>query len=268
VIPLREQDYIRQRFAAGLKGRVKIDLFTQHRSSLVIPGREDCTHCEDTEKMLREIAALSDSISLTVRQLTEEPDIASKIGIDRVPGIVLRGPANRPVRFFGIPGGNEFPNLIETVIELSDAKAPVSPETIKSLKRLKDTVSVDVYVTPACPYCPAVVRHAYRLAMASGHIRAAAIEIGEFPRLAEEKECACRAAHGAEQTHRHSGRAGRGATRRADPQGSCRLAISRFGSRGEDYGNRCDRAGPTPGTKRTHLAQLVHGSNGSDNTTG
>jgi glutaredoxin-like protein len=187
VIPLREQDYIRQRFAAGLKGRVKIDLFTQHRSSLVIPGREDCTHCKDTEKMLREIAALSDSISLTVRQLTEEPDIASKIGIDRVPGIVLRGPANRPVRFFGIPGGNEFPNLIETVIELSDAKAPVSPETIKSLKRLKDTVSVDVYVTPACPYCPAVVRHAYRLAMASGHIRAAAIEIGEFPRLAEER---------------------------------------------------------------------------------
>ena len=43
-----------------------------------------------------------------------------------------------------------------------------------------------MYVTPTCPHCPGVVRAAFRLAQASAKIEASAIEIGEFPRLAEQ----------------------------------------------------------------------------------
>ena len=41
MIPLREQEYIRQRFEQEMEGRVKIDYFTQKASSLIIPGREE-----------------------------------------------------------------------------------------------------------------------------------------------------------------------------------------------------------------------------------
>ena len=186
MIPLREQDYIRDRFEKELAGRVKIDYFTQRTSQLIVPGREQCVYCEDTKHMLEEVAALSDKVSLTVHELSEAPDEARKFGVDKVPGIVVRGSANRALRFFGIPGGNEFPNFIETVIEASKQQVQLAPETAKQLKKLKDDISIAVYVTPTCPHCPAVVRAAFRLALASPRVSAAAVEIGEFPRIAQQ----------------------------------------------------------------------------------
>lgn len=185
MIPLREQEYIRERFARELEGRVKIDYFTQRPSKLYVPGREECVHCEDVRVMLEELAALSDKITLTVHEFADEPEAAAKLGIDKVPGIVLRGPMNRPLRFFGIPAGNEFPNFVETVIEASKQKAALGPDVAKQLKKLKDNASIVVYVTLTCPYCPGVVRAAYRLALASAHIEASAVELSEFPRLAQ-----------------------------------------------------------------------------------
>lgn len=186
MIPLRDQEYIQQLFTRELLGRVKIDYFTQRASQIYVPGREECATCEDTRKLLEELASLSEKITLTVRELTDERDEAKKLKIDKVPGIVVRGAANRPLRFFGAPGGNEFSNFVETVIAASKPNIELGAETAKQLKRLKDKVSVAVYVTPTCPYCPQVVRAAYRLALASAHVEASAIEISEFPRLGQQ----------------------------------------------------------------------------------
>jgi len=186
VIPLREQEYIRERFERELEGRVKIDYFTQRASALYVPGREECAYCEDTRVMLEELASLTDKVTLTVHDFTSAPEDARKLGVDKVPGISVRGPANRALRFFGIPGGNEFPNFVDTLIAASKQRTELGPEAAKQLKKLKDRVSIAVYVTPTCPHCPGVVRAAYRLALASPHIAAAAIEIGEFPRLAQQ----------------------------------------------------------------------------------
>ena len=186
MIPLRDQDYVRDRFARGLEGKVKIDLFTQRASALYVPGREECATCDDARKLLEELAALSDKVSLTVHEFADAPDEAAKLGVDKVPGIVLRGPANRPLRFFGVPGGNEFPTFIETIIEASKPSTAASVDAAKHLKKLKDRVAVDVYVTPTCPHCPGVVRALFRLALASTKVDARAIEINEFPRLAQQ----------------------------------------------------------------------------------
>jgi glutaredoxin-like protein len=186
MIPLREQEYIRERFERELAGRLKVDYFTQRASALYVPGREECQYCEEVGKMLQELASLTDKIALTVREFRDEQEEAKKLGIDKVPGIVVRGPANRPLRFFGIPGGNEFPNFIDTLVEASKQQPSVAPEASKHLKKLKDDVSIDVYVTPTCPHCPGVARSAFRLALASAHVKASVVEIGEFPRLAQQ----------------------------------------------------------------------------------
>jgi glutaredoxin-like protein len=185
VIPLRDQEYIRERFAQELEGRVRIDHFTQKASALYVPGREECATCEQTGQLVEELAALSEKVSLTIHELSSAPEEAKKLRVDKVPGTVVRGPANRPLRFFGIPAGNEFPNFIEAIIAASKTKQELGPETARQLKKLKDNVSIAVYVTPTCPYCPGVVRAAYRLALASAHIDATAVEIGEFPRIAQ-----------------------------------------------------------------------------------
>ncbi len=186
MIPLRDQEFIRNRFEKELQGKVKIDLFTQKPSLLYVPGPEECAQCESTQQILEELASLSEKVTLTVHEFADAAEQAKKLKVDKVPGIVLRGPANRALRFFGMPSGNEFPNFVETIMEASKQRVQVSQEATKHLKKLKDRASITVYVTPTCPHCPGVVRSAYRLALASGRVEATAVEIGEFPRLAQQ----------------------------------------------------------------------------------
>jgi alkyl hydroperoxide reductase subunit AhpF len=148
VIPLREQEYIKEKFARELAGPVRIDYFTQRPSPLYVPGREECAYCEDVRQLLEELAALSDKIKLTVHEFREAREAASRLGVDRIPGIVIRGPANRPIRFYGIPSGHEFPGLIDDIADASRGKVDLAPETVRRLKKLKQDIAIQVLVTP------------------------------------------------------------------------------------------------------------------------
>jgi alkyl hydroperoxide reductase subunit AhpF len=148
VIPLREQEYIKEAFARELVGPVRIDYFTQRASALYVPGREECAYCEDVRQMLEELAALSDKIKLTVHEFRDAREAASRLGVDKIPGIVIRGPANRAIKFYGMPTGHEFPGLIDDIVDASRGKVDLAPETVRRLKKLKQDVSIQVLVTP------------------------------------------------------------------------------------------------------------------------
>jgi alkyl hydroperoxide reductase subunit AhpF len=148
VIPLREQEYIKEKFARELMGPVRIDYFTQRASPLYVPGREECAYCEDVRQMLEELAALSDKVKLTVHEFAEAREAASRLGVDKIPGIVIRGPANRPIKFYGIPSGHEFPGLIDDIVDASQGKADLASETARRLRKLKQDITIQVLVTP------------------------------------------------------------------------------------------------------------------------
>jgi glutaredoxin-like protein len=186
VIPLRDQEYLRERFARDLSGAVRIDLFTQRRLPIHIPGREECAYCEETQQLLKELAALSDRIRLTVHELSEAAQEAARLGVDKVPGIVVRGTLNRPIRFFGIPGGQQFPAFIEDIIDASRGKVELATETVRQLRRLRSDVSLVVLATLTCPACPAAARLAHKIALESPRVSADVVEILEFPRLVEQ----------------------------------------------------------------------------------
>ncbi len=185
MIPLRDQEYLRARFARDLTGSVRLDYFTQRHLPIFIPGREECAYCEETQTLLKEIASLSDKITLDVHEFAESTKEAARLGIDKVPGIVIRGALNRPLRFFGFPVGNLLVPLIEGVVEASQGKVELGAETVRHLRRLRETVAVQLFVTPACPHCPPMVRLTTKLALESVHVSASVVEISEFPRLAE-----------------------------------------------------------------------------------
>ncbi len=188
MIPLREQEAIRLRFEEELEGRVRVDFFTQKPLKVVLPGREECQFCEDTHKLLREVAALSDRVVLTVHDIANERDAASRLGVDRIPGIVLRGVLNRPVRFFGIPAVRLFPVLIETLIAASTREPVVLPRAARTLKKVRRDVSVTVLAAPPCPHSAPVAFSAVRLALASPRVQAAVVELTEFPELIERHQ--------------------------------------------------------------------------------
>lgn len=185
MIPLRDQEYLRTRFARELTGGVRIDYFTQRRLPIFIPGREECAYCEETQTLLKEIAALSDKITLNVHEFADSTKEAASLGVDKVPGTVVRGPVNRPLRFFGFPVGNQLLPLVEGIIEASRGKVELTTEAVRHLRRLQRTVHVQLFVTPACPYCPPMTRLVSKLALESARIDVAVVEISEFPRLVE-----------------------------------------------------------------------------------
>ena len=185
MIPLRDQDAIRQRFGRDLTSRVRIDYFTQKSSPLYVAGRQDCVYCKDVKTLLEELAALSDRISLSLHELASAGALAKELGVDKVPGIVVRGGANRPVRFFGIPAGNEFAGFIETLIDAARSSVDLRPETAKQLRKLKSDARLQVFVTPTCPYCPALARTALKLGLASARVKADVVEASEFPALVQ-----------------------------------------------------------------------------------
>ncbi len=148
MIPLKDQELIRQKFAQELTGPVKIDFFTERETDLVIPGRKPCVYCKPAREMLQELASLSDLISLRVHIWEEVDEERRKFGVERIPGIVLRGRDGAVFKFYGLPGGTEFPSFIESLTDISRQETLLSKESVKALAKLKEEVTVRVFVTP------------------------------------------------------------------------------------------------------------------------
>ncbi len=148
MIPLRDQEFIREKFSRELVGTVKMDHFTQRQSALYIPGREECPACDDTRLIMEELSALSDKITLNVHEFAQEREAASRMHVDKIPATVIRGDSNRPISFFGIPSGSEFPGFIEDIVDVSRGKVELAKETVQRLRKLKDDVWIQVLVTP------------------------------------------------------------------------------------------------------------------------
>ena len=158
MIPLKDQEFIRQKFAQELLGPVKIDFFTERELGITVPGKTPCAYCKPTREMLQEIAGLSDLISLRVHYLEDAPEEARAFGVERVPGIVLRGSSRgaekadtlaRPyLRFYGMPGGTEFPSFIETISDVSRGEVLLSKESMTALATIDREITVRVFVTP------------------------------------------------------------------------------------------------------------------------
>jgi glutaredoxin-like protein len=184
MIPLKDQEMIRQKLAEEMVFQVKIDYFSERELGLTVPGKQPCVYCKPTGEMLTEIAGLSDLISLRVHYLEDHPPEQTQFGVTEVPGIVLRR-GETVVKYYGIPAGTEFPGFIECIIDLSRGETLLSEASLASLASLESDVGIKVFVTPTCPYCPGMMRLAYQLAMASPKVHAETIEINEFPELAQ-----------------------------------------------------------------------------------
>ena len=150
MISQADQDYIRSYFAEKLTEDVTVELFTQPRSRVVLisGGDEECQYCEETQQLLEEVAGLSERIELVVHDVRANPDVKRERGIEQVPAIVFKGKTRGTARFFGIPAGNEFRNLIDGIVEAGTGESGLSAPTREALAGLQEDVHLRVFVTP------------------------------------------------------------------------------------------------------------------------
>src|SRR5581483_7764724 len=103
MISQQDRDYIRDHFAQNLRGDVTLELYTEKKSPILIPGRAECQYCEETQQLLEEV---SDRISLVVHVVRANPEVMAENGVTEVPTLVYRGANRGSLRFLGIPAGN------------------------------------------------------------------------------------------------------------------------------------------------------------------
>ncbi|MBI4200865.1 MAG: thioredoxin family protein [Chloroflexi bacterium] len=145
----KDKQTLKDRFKRELKNDVTLRLFTLRSFGLTIPGRE-CRYCDDTQKLLEELTSLSPRLRLEIKDFYSQPQEAKEAGVVRIPAIVMsaNGGAASNVKFYGIPLGHEFATIIESLVTLSRGVSPLSLDTRKKLKRVKERVHIQVFTTP------------------------------------------------------------------------------------------------------------------------
>ncbi len=160
----------------------EVELLVFTGSDLVVPGKDATGHQKETLELLKEVASLNDKITVTETPLAGNKE-AKEAGITLAPTIVFRekGSDRLNTRFAGIPSGYEFQTLVEAIL-LFGTKKPLATDTAKEeLTGIKDNVTMQIFVTPTCPYCPKAVLTAIGLAYDNENIVAEGVDANEFP---------------------------------------------------------------------------------------
>jgi alkyl hydroperoxide reductase subunit AhpF len=134
----RDEEAVRKEFER-VGGPVRLTVFATEL------GGEQNTQ---TVALIREVAALSDQLSVTVLNPHIDREQATAYGIDEAPAVVVEGAQDYGIRFLGIPAGYEFSNLIDSIIAVSTGEAGLSDETKAALAGLTEDVTIKVFATP------------------------------------------------------------------------------------------------------------------------
>jgi glutaredoxin-like protein len=137
---LRDEDVveIKKRFEQ-LASPVKLVHFTQELN--LEYGRE-------AKQLLEEVAATSDKISIEVFNFLIDKEKVAEYGVDKVPATVVRNGKDYGIRFYGLPAGYEFSNLIDAILSVSRGDSGLGEVTKEKLKAITQPLHLEVFVTP------------------------------------------------------------------------------------------------------------------------
>jgi len=172
------QKYVRE-MLSEMEESVKLIYFTQAM---------ECQYCKETRQLLEELAALTDKLTLETHDFIADRKLAEQLGVDKIPAIVVSNAAkpNSRIKFYGIPSGYEFTSVLEDILDVSRNNHGFSEDILREVQAIQKPVHIQVFVTPTCPYCPAAVRTAHRLALVNENITADMVEATEFPHLGQK----------------------------------------------------------------------------------
>lgn len=179
---IRDEDknYLTEEFKKYVANDVDIVVFTT--------SKMDCKYCKEAIELASEVSELSDRIHLIKYTLEDNKEEASKFKVEKAPTTIVtrHGSTDGRVRYSGLPSGYEFGSLIEDLKNVSKWEADISSKALEIIKKIDKPVSIKVFVTPTCPYCPKAVGTAHKFAILNPNITGEMVESLEFEAEAEE----------------------------------------------------------------------------------
>ena len=139
ILQPRDEEAVRKELDK-LGGPVKLIVFSQELEAADL--------CRQNEQLMKEVAALSDKVTVEVLNPQIDRDRAAAYGIEQVPATIVEGARDYGLRFLGIPSGYEFSNLLDSMIAASTGEAMLSADTKSSLATLAGDVHIKVFSTP------------------------------------------------------------------------------------------------------------------------
>lgn len=166
---------IAKKFSMSMKDEVTLEAFVDGGTAL----------SKQLSELAGALARLNDRIRVTVHEAQDGKNQRLKdLRLENWPVLVLtKGDFSR-IRYYGLPLGYELPAIADAIAELSMMKTPLSPKAKGMLATVRRRANIKVFVLTTCPFCPTVVRHAFRAAIESPRVTAEVIDSQMFPDLA------------------------------------------------------------------------------------
>ena len=137
---IRDEDAIEiRKQLEGMVEPVRLVHFTQELN--LEYGRE-------AKQLLDDLAGLSDKVTVEVHNFLLEQDAAAEYGVDKVPATVVRGVKDFGIRFYGLPAGYEFSNLLDAILAVSSGESGLKAGSKEKLSQVVTPLHLEVFVTP------------------------------------------------------------------------------------------------------------------------
>ena len=135
---------------ADIEQSVKVILFAApaRRIILVSSANENNEVSEETEKLMRALAALSDKIVLEVHDPKENVELVQQYRVTEIPTLIIEGDRDYGIRYLGTPNGYEFACLLEDLIAVGKRESGLTEDSKKLVQALTEPLDLKVFVTP------------------------------------------------------------------------------------------------------------------------
>ena len=137
--------------------------------------KDDSELSYEDEKLLKELASLSDKVSYEMKNA--EPGLEHTISIVRNDG------TEAGLYFHGVPGGHEFNSFILAMYNTAGPGQDIGEDNEKRIAAIQDKKDVTIAVSLSCTMCPDLVAAAERIAAASDKVTVHVFDLAHYPDL-------------------------------------------------------------------------------------
>jgi len=131
----------------------------------------------ELESYMRELASLSDKLTVDVKDTSSSSDFAPCVAVCRADG------TETGLAFHGVPGGHEFSSFVLGIYNAMGPGQPIDEETKKRIASIKNPTDIKVLVSLSCTMCPDTVVAAQHIAAKNKNVTAEIYDIRHFEEI-------------------------------------------------------------------------------------
>jgi alkyl hydroperoxide reductase subunit F len=164
---------------ANLKTQLKAYLEKVVQPIEIVASLDDSAKAREMQDLLRDIAALSDKITVV-------EDNAADV---RKPSFSInRAGSDVGVRFAGIPMGHEFTSLVLALLQVGGHTIKLDQAVIEQIRNLDGDYEFETFISLSCHNCPEVVQALNAMSVINPRIKVTTIDGGVFQKEVEERQ--------------------------------------------------------------------------------